>query len=168
MILEPLSDSTEEERASIAKRVEECRERGECPTCANLKDGSIYPPAGHRTFLEESGILCMLEQYPRNPGHTIILPQQHWEDVSELPTSEFQTVYGIIHRCITALKSVLGAEKVYLCTMCDGGRNHLHYQLIPRLPGEIHGSRVFVKERKVLRDPADVVEQLRDAVQDKY
>ena len=35
--------------------------------------------------------------------------------------------------------------------MCDGKRNHLHFQLIPRLKNdEIIGSKLFVKERGIL------------------
>ncbi len=74
-------------------------------------------------------------------------------------------VLALIHAVIAVLKQVLAAEKVYLCTMCDGQRNHLHFQLIPRLSGdEIQGSRLFIKERGVLDEYEGIVEKLRKAL----
>jgi diadenosine tetraphosphate (Ap4A) HIT family hydrolase len=103
----------------------------------------------------------MLEIWPRNPGHTIILVKPHFEDLSELPVAVGAQIVPIILVATAALKEVLGAEKICLCTMCDGRRNHLHFQLIPRMPGDtITGSKLFVKDRKYLEDYADTVQQL--------
>ncbi len=137
---------------------------GTCPTCHNLVSGEIFPQADARTFYEDDNVSCFLEIYPRNPGHTIVLVKRHLEDVSELPGDDH--VYSVIHDTIDALKSVLGAEKVYLVTMCDGPRNHLHFQLIPRLPDdEIRGSRLLVKERMLLTEFAVDVGRLSAAMQ---
>ena len=90
-----------------------------------------------------------------------MLVKKHFEDISELPANQLGHVYATIHHCIVALKKTLNAKKVYLCTMCDGKRNHLHYQLIPRLPEDvILGSRVFVNQRKVLEDAESVISSL--------
>ena len=65
---------------------------------------------------------------------------------------------------VNKIKEVLGAEKVYMCTMCDDGRNHLHFQLIPRDKNSIIGSNVFVKERGVCREDKETVELLRKTI----
>jgi len=109
---------------------------------------------------------CFLETYPRNLGHTIILVKPHYEDISELPTSMATEIHNIMHTAVSALKRVLMAEKVYMCTMCDGKRNHLHFQLIPRYRGDtIRGSKLFVKERLILKDCDDVVVQLKTSIE---
>ena len=43
-----------------------------------------------------------------------------------------------------AIKNGIGAEKVYLNTMCDGEITHLHVRLFPRYPGDFIGSSRFV------------------------
>ena len=165
MYTRPITDEDLAERAQLTRTIEQYRERGECPSCCDLRNGNVYPDRTDRTFSEDDSFVCMLEQYPRNIGHSIILPRQHWEDMSELPETMFPSVYGLIHRCVHALKQALGAEKVYLCTMCDGARNHLHYQLIPRLPGDsISGSKLFVAERKVLIRASELTEKVRAAM----
>ena len=106
-------------------------------------------------------MVCFLEQYPRNPGHTIILVKPHYEDISELPVKEGTEVFQAVLSVTRALKEAVGAEKVYVCTMCDGGRNHFHFQLIPRMPGDsIQGSRLFVKERNFLSNYVEDVQRL--------
>lgn len=49
--------------------------------------------------------------------------------------------------------------------MCDGQPNHLHLQLLPRLPGEPTGSRRFVATRGALRDGAHLAESIRAALE---
>jgi hypothetical protein len=50
------------------------------------------------------------------------------------------------------------AEKVYMCTVCDGKRNHLHFALFPRLKGETIGFRNFVREEGIIMDYHETIE----------
>jgi hypothetical protein len=54
-------------------------------------------------------------------------------------------------------KEIIGAEKVYMCTICDGKRNHLHFQLLPRLSGETIGYRNFVRDEGIIMDYHETV-----------
>lgn len=56
------------------------------------------------------------------------------EDVSGLAAEEAGRVFQPCVRVVDAIKRGLGAEKVYLNTMSDGPRNHLHLQLFPATP----------------------------------
>ena len=149
MYLQPLTQQQLEQRATLMKQVVAMQEAGICPTC----DGSVYPSAADRIFHETEHIICLLEQYPRNLGHTIVMVKPHYNDISELSPHLFSHVYATLHLTITKLKDYLRAEKIYLCTMCDGKRNHLHFQLIPRsIPDTVRGSQLFVKQRQLLVD----------------
>jgi diadenosine tetraphosphate (Ap4A) HIT family hydrolase len=158
----PLHEPYLSQREEIRQTVAQLQEANICPTCHNFAHGDVYPPADERLFYEDELLLALLEDFPRNPGHSIILLKPHYEDISELPPDIGTAVYAVMHRAILALKEVFGAVKVYMCTMCDGQRNHLHFQLIPRLPGDaIRGSRLFVKERGYLAECSAEVAQLR-------
>jgi len=61
-------------------------------------------------------------------------------------------------------KEILGAEKVYMCTICDGKRNHLHFQLFPRLKGEKQGYQNFVREEGILMDYQETADIYRKAL----
>jgi diadenosine tetraphosphate (Ap4A) HIT family hydrolase len=162
MRLIPLNRDGEARRQDMARRAEELKSQGICPACRDMQYGDVYPPADDRVFYENDVVRCMLELWPRNPGHTIILVKPHFEDLSEMPAFAGTQIIPIILAATVTLKDVLGAEKVYLCTMCDGRRNHLHFQLVPRMPGDtITGSKLFVKERQRLEGYADTVLQLK-------
>ena len=153
MTLRSMTEEDKADRHRMAMRVRACGETGECPTCVDLSDGEIYRERQNRVFFENDHVICVLEKYPRNLGHSIVIVKEHREDISELLPEELGEVYSTLHQCIAAPKMVLGPEKVYLCSMCDGRRNHLHYQLIPRMPDDsVVGSSVFVNDRKVLED----------------
>jgi len=55
-------------------------------------------------------------------------------------------------------KEIIGAEKVCMCTICDGKRNHLHFQLLPRLKGEPRGYGNFVRDDVIIMDYHETVE----------
>ena len=164
----PLEGDRKIERQAIAILAEELKKKGVCPTCHHMEKGGVYPPIHDKTFAEDDLVHCFLEGYPRNPGHTIVLVKPHFEDISKMPSDLVPGIMQVIHSTVVALQDLLGAEKIYMCTMCDGRRNHLHFQLIPRLPGDdIQGSKLFVKERGVLDEYADVVGQLRAVLASK-
>lgn len=163
----PLDDTQEQERQAVLQRVNDLKKQGICPTCHHNEHSGVYPDITDQIFYEDDLTSCFLETYPRNPGHSIVLVKPHYDDISEMPPDIGAVVFAVIHQVIHALKTHFGAEKVYLCTICDGERNHLHFQLIPRLPDDaLRGSRVFVKERGLPTDYADDVAVLRGLMKD--
>lgn len=162
MLVRPLTQEEYIQRQNLLTEIKTLQQAGVCPTCKNLTTGAVYPSIEDQVFYEDDLLSCFLESFPRNPGHTIILVKPHFEDISELPLDIIPKVYSVIHSVIASLKKVIPTEKVYLCTMCDGKRNHLHFQLIPRLLGDkITGSELFVKERCMLVNYHEVVSQLK-------
>jgi diadenosine tetraphosphate (Ap4A) HIT family hydrolase len=135
-------DAWREQRAAIARRAEVLVQQGICPSCQSLQTGEPY--GNQHVLYEDDLFLVKLEDYPRARGHTIVLYKPHREDISALSEGEAARVFTQCVRVVKAIKIALGAEKVYLNTMCDGPINHLHLQLLPRYPGEPIGSTRFV------------------------
>jgi diadenosine tetraphosphate (Ap4A) HIT family hydrolase len=110
-------------------------------------------------------VTCHLETYPRGVGHTIILSRAHYAEIADMPVELGCHIVRVTHALVKALKHVVGADKVYMRTMCSGALSHLHFQLIPRRPGELIGGRVLASERGVLTNYEDMLVALREAVQ---
>lgn len=162
MLVRPLSQEEQIEHKNLLAKIKTLQQAAICPTCQNLETGDVYPPNDDRVFYEDDILSCFLEFFPRNPGHTIILVKPHFEDISQMPLDMSARIFTVIHFTINSLKKVIPAEKVYLCTMCDGKRNHLHFQLIPRLTGDkVTGSKLFVKERCMLINYSEAVSNLK-------
>jgi diadenosine tetraphosphate (Ap4A) HIT family hydrolase len=90
-----------------------------------------------------------------------VVYKPHRADLSELSDAEAGHVFAVCVRVVQALKAALGAEKVYLNSMCDGDMNHLHLQLLPRYAGERIGSTRFVAEHQPIVDGEDTVRRMR-------
>lgn len=137
-------------------------DNGICPTCYNREhENALYGDCSDKMLFENELFECMLVGNPRAPGHTVIISKTHYKDMMEIPDDLCCDVFVFARRAMNALKSVYGAESVYLCTMCDGPMNHFHVQLIPRYTHEKRGSQNFVKERlSYVADP-EKIELLR-------
>jgi len=131
----------------MEETVQSLQEKGICPTCYHRGHGDIYADTADRMLYEDDLLECFFEARPRSVGHTIILLKEHYHDMSQLPDETCAAVYLFAKKAMNVLKEVLGVERVYLCTMCDGAVNHFHIQLIPRHPNTPIGSKNFVKSR---------------------
>ncbi|MCB2298173.1 HIT family protein [Clostridium tagluense] len=119
--------------------------------------GDIFPDEG-LIFYEDDKVRCQFEKYPRATGQTIIVAKEHYEDISEMPLELGTYILKISDAIIKLHKEIIGAEKVYICTICDGKRNHLYFQLLPRLKGEPKGYGNFVREEGIIMDYHETVE----------
>jgi diadenosine tetraphosphate (Ap4A) HIT family hydrolase len=155
--IKAMSKKDEEARKEVIARSATLVGKGICPTCENFRTGGVYPNSQERIFYKDKLIICLLEEYPRGVGHTILLSRKHYEDISEMPYDLGCHFVRISKAVVTALKELTGAVKVYQVTMCSGAVNHLHFQLIPRLSGDMMGGRVFSIPRSVLTDYRDTI-----------
>lgn len=146
----------------LDERVAELRRQGICPTCRDLATGELF--GDQFVVFDDDTFRVVLEGHPRAHGHTIIVYKPHRDDFTQLAPDETSALFGLATRVANALMQALGAEKIYLVTMCDGMPNHLHLQLLPRLPGEPTGSRRFVAPRGVLADGERLAASIRAAL----
>ena len=90
------------------------------------------------------------DQY--SEGHTIVVSSKHLFDVTDEKCREHVDVvkefWWGVHRCAKRLKKALGAEKIYVASLCDGVE-HLHVHLIPRYQSDRTGFG-FMGEREQL------------------
>jgi histidine triad (HIT) family protein len=150
------------ERDELMQKINALRQQGICYSCHHAATGEVFQ--NEAIVYEDAAFSVKLDPYPRTPGHTIVVYKPHREDISELTDAEAAAVFQLCVRLVRALKRALGAEKVYLNTMCDGGINHLHVQLFPRYRGDPIGSTRFVAPRSPLVDGPETAKRIRDAL----
>ena len=157
MYVKQLTESEEKELNQRSEKIRELQEKGICFGCYNFNTGDIFPDEG-LIFYEDEKVRCQFEKYPRATGQTIIVSREHYEDISEMPIELGTHILKISDAIIRLHKEIIGAEKVYMCTICDGKRNHLHFQLLPRLKGESRGYGNFVRDEGIIMDYHETVE----------
>jgi len=165
MHLKKLSIDEKVELETRVKKIQKLQDDGICFGCYNFQHGDIFPDDGLIIY-EDELIRCQFEKYPRATGQTIIVSREHYEDISEMPLELGTYILKMTNRLIALHKEILGAEKVYVCTICDGKRNHLHFQLLPRLNGEVGGYDHFVREEGILMNYHETAELFRKRLLD--
>ncbi len=161
------SANAQAQRDAINLTCAELTHRGICPTCQHFETGDVFPSQEERIYYQDANIVCLLEMYPRGIGHTIIVSKEHYADIADMPVELGCHIARVTHALTNALKKVVGAEKVYLVTMCSGDLSHLHFQLIPRCKGDMIGGRVFATERGVLTNYENLLAALKQEVQQR-
>jgi len=109
--------------------------------------------------LREAHAFLILNLYPYNSGHCMVVPARHVADPSELTADESKSVWDLVARTADVLRKPLGAEGVNvgvnLGRVSGGSIDHLHVHLVPRWQGDTNFMPI-VADTKVL------VELLRD------
>lgn len=106
-----------------------CQKPGENEDEANL---ILY--RGQHNFV-------ILNAFPYNPGHLMVAPYRHTEDLHELGDEETQEHLGIIRKCLELLKEVMTPTGfnigVNLGSVAGAGiAKHLHTHIVPRWGGD--------------------------------
>lgn len=102
---------------------------------------------------------AMLNRFPYNSGHLMVIPRRHVADLGALPEAEFED----LQRLLRAAAAVLG--EVYRPEGMNVGMNlgriagagiaeHLHWHLVPRWGGDTNFMPV-VAETKVMVEHLD-------------
>lgn len=152
----------QQERALLNQRIEALRQQQVCSSCYDLATGALFR---HQSVIyEDHAFKVVLELYPRMLGHTIVLYKPHYEDITELSDAESGRLFQFCTHVAKAIKGGLGAEKVYVNTMCDGELNHVHIQLFPRYPGDPTGSTRFVAPRGPILDGESCARRIQTAL----
>ena len=143
------------------------RPQVECILCAIVREDPTVEPMILR---RKEGFIVVLNRYPYNPGHLMIFPERHVEEIEELGEEEVKNMFVLVQKSIRLLKEVYSPHgfNVGINQGRAAGASiaHLHVHVVPRYIGELSfidltGSRVIVENLKTsyekLKPKAEIV-----------
>ena len=148
--IRPATEQEVRQRARRGREWNRLIEQGVCHTCHRIAGGEATSNPDGALLFDNERCFAVLEQYPRGLGHTILIAKPHVPDIAGLSDEFGSELMAVMLKLTRALKTVTACDKVYQVTMCSGPLSHLHFQLIPRLPGDQIGGGVFSSTRKYL------------------
>jgi ATP adenylyltransferase len=114
------------------------------------------------TVHEDPLVIAAVNLYPYNPGHLLVFPVRHVEDVRHLRPDEEQRLTAVVRALLDVLDGThhpQGYNIGYNMGLVAGASiRHLHIHIIPRYPSElgiadlVGGKRVLVEDPRVTRD----------------
>ena len=103
----------------------------ECVFCKIVK-GEI--PADK--IYEDNNFFAFLDINPNNPGHTLVIPKNHYENIYNLPDEILKNIAPFIKKMAIAVKNGVNADGVNIIMNNDGAAGqivpHAHFHIIPR------------------------------------
>lgn len=89
---------------------------------------------------EDEKTMAFLDIKPVHPGHALVVPKKHYENMENIPEEELTAVILSVKKVGRLLKEKLGVEGYNLTENNDpvAGQEikHLHFHLIPRYEGD--------------------------------
>ncbi len=114
----------------------------------------------------DSKFTAFLDRYPIAPGHTLVVPNRHYQDYVSADEADLKDIQTVIRRVALAAMRGLGADGVRIGT--NVGRSagqvifHLHFHIIPAWSNGIPERFNSFMPRKEMSD--DQFEEIRSAI----
>jgi len=107
--------------------------------------------------------IALLNRYPYNSGHLLILPRRHVADLSFLSTEEFRELFSLVSLGICAIKETYEPDGLNVGMNLGkaagaGIAEHLHVHIVPRWSGDtnfmtsVYGTRVLPESLQETRE----------------
>ncbi|MBI3333927.1 HIT family protein [Candidatus Pacearchaeota archaeon] len=80
---------------------------------------------------EDEQICAFLDLNPVNPGHTLVIPKQHYSSLSETPDAVVPKIFSVVKKLQVHLKERLQADFVAV-SIIGLDVPHVHVHLVPR------------------------------------
>ncbi|MEK7099260.1 MAG: HIT family protein [Patescibacteria group bacterium] len=116
-----------------------------CLFCDLFTDGS-------RTFLQTTHFFVILDNFPVNKGHTLIIPKAHSADVFSLRADEWSDFPHTLQKTKSFLDHKFHPDGYNIGINCGASAGqtifHTHIHVIPRYAGDIDDPRGGIRNFK--------------------
>ncbi len=117
---------------------------GQKPAGCIFCDFPAAPEADDRTNLivhRDPHAFVILNRYPYNSGHLMVVPRRHGADLAALPAPEWDGLQGLLRRTAAVLRATHRPDGLNIGMNLGqaGGAgivDHLHWHLVPRWSGD--------------------------------
>ena len=119
-------------------------------------------------LIRERSCYALLNRYPYNGGHIMVVPYKQVSDFNGLTDEELAGLWRLARRCLNVLKQEMKCDGfnvgVNLGKIAGAGiEEHLHIHLVPRWNGDTNFMAVLANTAVVPQALAELAAQLRAA-----
>jgi len=105
---------------------------------------------------EDEASVAFLDISPIHPGHTLVIPKDHHENILEIAEGTLKHLTGSVQKVARGVKDATMADGISVITLTGEAAGqtvfHIHFHIIPRyhndgLKGWAHGTYKTVSEK---------------------
>src|SRR3989338_1074160 len=101
-------------------------------------------------IFEDDAAFAFLDIHPLAPGHTVVIPKVHAQNILDLPEAAVGPLFSVVKKITAALNSALKPHGFTIGInhgkVSGQAIDHLHIHVIPRFEGDGGGSLHSVVE----------------------
>ena len=91
---------------------------------------------------EDAGTLAFMDIGPIVPGHTLVIPRQHYDPLTDVPVAVLHALMEVVQKIARAQMEALGADGVNIMQANGAAAGqvvpHVHFHVIPRYQDDGH------------------------------
>ncbi|MFI5252275.1 MAG: HIT family protein [Bacteroidota bacterium] len=123
----------------------------------------------HLIIFRGKSSFVLMNLFPYNSGHIMIVPYRHIQELNDLSTEESLEVIQLLQKMITALRTASHPEGFNIGANLGrsagaGIDRHLHFHLVPRWNGDTNFMPVLADTKMISEDMKDTWKKLRNAM----
>jgi histidine triad (HIT) family protein len=152
-----------------------------CPLCLAVEgienDKTLVKQAD--IFFKDESVTAFISSFlvRKNPGHVIVIPNKHYENLYDLPDEFIASIHSFSKRAAIALKKAYGCDGVSLSQHNEPAGDqhawHYHLHIVPRYPGDEFYKSILEHVQTVAKRPildpekrAEYAEKLKKALKE--
>ncbi len=123
------------------------------------------------TIFKTRHSMVVLNKYPYNNGHLLVLPRRHCGEMAQLSKAEYIDMMELLR------KSMVVLQKAYACEGLNVGMNHgavagagipnhLHWHVIPRWTGDVNFFPLIAETKVVVESLESSYHRIREIWQE--
>ncbi len=115
------------------------------------------------TIFEDQDTLAFLDIQPNNPGHTLVVPKKHSQNLYDIDDHSLAATIRTAQKVARAIKVAMGADGINLAMNNESAAGqiifHPHFHVIPRFKED--GYRHWPQKKYAEGEAASVAEKIR-------
>lgn len=137
--------------------------KDECVFCAQFQSSE---DDNHLIIKRYDHCVVMLNKYPYNAGHLLILPIEHCSDLELLSTATRNELMELTSKAVRIVREQIGAQGANIGLNVGkiagaGIPSHLHMHVVPRYAGDTNFMVIIGETKTVSFDLKKMLEKLR-------
>lgn len=117
-------------------------------------------------LFENESVFVIMNKYPYNTGHLLVIPNRHIADLEDLTATERIAMFDALEKAVRVLKEVMSPEgfNVGINVGRAGGAGiseHLHLHIVPRWEGDTNFMTCLAETRVTPEELSVTCEKLK-------
>ncbi len=116
---------------------------------------------------ENDNFIAILDAFPANEGHTLVIPKKHYENIFEIDEDTLKEGYAIAKKIATSIKKALNVKDINILqnngALAGQTVNHFHIHIIPRKEND----KVVIKSEQINVDN-NRINEILNSIKNSY